>query len=301
MTLLLQMQEQKHLGPALGVYRRPLSLSGILTDCALDSILKRWGTMNAQKFLFSLVGLMVFSLGAVAETKADDRIFEIRTYYANEGKLDSLLARFRDHTIALFEKHGMENVGYWVPQENSENKLVYVLAFPSRKASEQSWEAFIADPEWKAAYQASIVDGQLVDRIERSFMTMTAYSPELKLVTSDPSRVFELRIYTTEEGRLPNLDARFRDHTIGLFERHGMENLIYWHLMDDQDGAANTLVYLLAHASGEAARNSWNGFRSDPDWKSVFAASRDAAGGRLVVNGGVESVYLEPVDFSPMK
>ena len=274
---------------------------GVLTGCSLDPDLKRWGTMNAQRFLFSFVGLIVFSLGAVAKAEVDDRVFELRTYYANEGKLDLLLARFRDHTIALFEKHGMENIGYWVPQENSENKLVYVLAFPNREASSRSWEAFIADPEWKAAYQASIVDGQLVDRIERKFMTMTVYSSELKLVASDPSRVFELRIYTTEEGRLPNLDARFKDHTIRLFERHGMENLVYWHLMDDQEGAVNTLVYLLAHANGEAARESWKGFRNDPDWESAFTASKEAAGGRLVVKGGVDSIYLEPVDFSPMK
>ncbi len=80
----------------------------------------------------------------------DARCFEIRTYYAAPGKLDALLARFRDHTVKLFEKHGITNIGYWVPIDNNDNKLVYVIAFPNREAREGpegSWKAFGKDPE----------------------------------------------------------------------------------------------------------------------------------------------------------
>ena len=83
----------------------------------------------------------------IAQAEEKNRVFEIRTYYANEGKLDALLARFRDHTVALFKKHGMTNVGYWVPSDNKENKLVYMLAFPSREARNKAFKAFSADPD----------------------------------------------------------------------------------------------------------------------------------------------------------
>src|SRR6267154_5236732 len=79
---------------------------------------------------------------------AETHFFEMRTYYAAPGKLDSLLARFREHTTKLFEKHGMVNVGYWVPLTNSENKLIYLMSYPTREAREKSWKEFMADSDW---------------------------------------------------------------------------------------------------------------------------------------------------------
>ena len=104
----------------------------------------------------------------------------MRTYYAATGKLEELHLRFRAHTNALFVKHGMKIVGYWVPLDkdgNYENKLVYVLAHANRGAAEKSWTAFRADPEWIAAKNASEVNGVLVDKFESVFMTATDYSP----------------------------------------------------------------------------------------------------------------------------
>src|SRR5919198_203543 len=80
---------------------------------------------------------------------ADTRCFEMRVYYAAPDKLDELHARFRNHTCKLFEKHGMLNVGYWVPTENADHKLIYILAYPSRDAREKSWKEFMADPDWQ--------------------------------------------------------------------------------------------------------------------------------------------------------
>jgi|TARA_B100001250_G_scaffold199009_1_gene170721 hypothetical protein len=111
-----------------------------------------------------------------AQAEEKNRVFEIRTYYANEGKLDALLARFRDHTVALFEKHGMTNVGYWVPADNKENKLVYILAFPSREARDQAFKAFSADPDWQKAYKESTKDGRLVKKIVNDFLAGTDFS-----------------------------------------------------------------------------------------------------------------------------
>lgn len=231
----------------------------------------------------------------------DGRIFEMRTYYANEGKLEELLTRFRDHTVALFEKHGMENVGYFVPAENIENKLVYFLSYPSREARQKSWKAFGSDPDWKAAFAASKLNGKLVAKVENQFLEFTGYSPKLKIKKSSSPRFFELRTYHTAEGMLNHLDNRFAGHTMRIFNKHGMTNVAYWHPMKDQEGHGKTLVYLLAFDDEVAQKKSWDGFRSDPYWKAVATDSKEKAGGPILVKNGVESIKLNPVDFSAMQ
>ncbi|MEC7386388.1 MAG: NIPSNAP family protein [Gemmatimonadota bacterium] len=113
---------------------------------------------------------------AGAET---DQVFELRTYTAAEGKFDDLLARFRDHTLRIFEKHGMTNVGYWTPQDEplSTNTLIYVLAHPSREEAEQSWRDFSSDPEWQSVAEESQRDGRLIVGLERVFLDPTDFSP----------------------------------------------------------------------------------------------------------------------------
>lgn len=118
-------------------------------------------------------------LVARAEAAAADRVFELRTYTAPEGKLDALNARFREHTLAYFEKHGMTNVGYWMPLEGptAENTIVYLLAHESREAARESWAAFGADPGWREVSRASQVDGRIVSNVESVFLRPTDYSP----------------------------------------------------------------------------------------------------------------------------
>lgn len=110
-------------------------------------------------------------------------------------------------------------------------------------------------------------------------------------------RVFELRTYTTLPGRLPNLLARFRDHTVKLFEKHGITNIGYWTPVEGQEGAGNMLVYLLAHASVEAQKKSFDAFRADPAW--VKARTESEVDGKIVDK--VVSVTLQAADFSRMK
>jgi hypothetical protein len=109
---------------------------------------------------------------------AEDRVFEMRTYYTLEGKLPDLLARFKNHTVKLFEKHGMTNIGYWVPQDEpkSKNTLVYILAYPSRDAAKKAWDAFRVDPEWIKARDASEAKGKIVERVESAFLSPTDFS-----------------------------------------------------------------------------------------------------------------------------
>lgn len=131
---------------------------------------------------FALLAGGLAALATIGRSPAAEedvmRFFEMRTYIAPEGKLEALHARFRDHTTALFEKHGMTNLGYWVPAEGPEaaNTLVYILAYPSREAREASWRAFIADPEWTKAKEASEVNGPLVEKVVVQFLSPTDYS-----------------------------------------------------------------------------------------------------------------------------
>jgi hypothetical protein len=254
--------------------------------------------MNPLPILATLLLAMI--LPALAAEK-DTRVFEMRTYYAAPGKLDDLNARFRNHTIKLFEKHGITNIGYWMPLENADNKLIYVLAYPSRAARETSWKAFQADEDWKKARAASEVSGKLLTKVEAVFLSATDFSPAIQPSVGKGGRVFELRTYTTTPNNLPLLHARFRDHTVALFAKHGMTNLFYWQLLPDQTGAENTLIYLLAHASQDAAKASFAGFRADQDWVAARKASEEKGGGSLTVPDGVKSLFLKATDYSPTR
>ncbi len=106
-------------------------------------------------------------------------VYELRIYHANEGKLDDLLKRFRDHTTKLFEKHGMKNVAYWTPLDDplKGRTLIYILAHPSREAATANWKAFQDDPDWQKVRDASEVNGKLVDKVDSTFMALTDFSP----------------------------------------------------------------------------------------------------------------------------
>lgn len=110
------------------------------------------------------------------------------------------------------------------------------------------------------------------------------------------TRVFELRTYTAPEGKLGDLHKRFRDHTRRIFEKHGMTNVGYWS-PQDAPLSQNTLIYVIAHSSREAAKTNWDAFRNDPEWKKV--ASESQVNGPIVSK--VESVFLDATDYSPIK
>ncbi|MBM3775621.1 MAG: NIPSNAP family protein [Acidobacteria bacterium] len=119
-----------------------------------------------------------YHLGRVQANMAN-RVFELRTYTAREGKLSDLQARFRHHTTRLFEKHGMTNVGYWVPQDapGSRNTLIYIISHPSREAAKKAWDAFRNDPDWIKAKTESERSGAIVEKVESVFLDATDYSP----------------------------------------------------------------------------------------------------------------------------
>jgi hypothetical protein len=139
--------------------------------------------MSNHPFKALLAGLLLctsLGLAQAADTPSTGRVYEIRTYYTFPGRLEALHKRFREHTLRFFEKHGMKNVAYWVPQDAParDNTLVYVLTHESRAAAKASWDAFRADPEWKKVAAASEADGgKIVERVESVYLDATDYSP----------------------------------------------------------------------------------------------------------------------------
>jgi NIPSNAP len=139
----------------------------------------------SKKYFFSAFAILAaagigFQLGKTTTANAaTNRVFEIRTYTAEPGKLEALHARFRDHTLGIFKKHGMTSVGYFAPLDEplSKNTLIYVLAFPSRDAAKKSWDEFRNDPEWQKVAKESEANGKLVTKVDSVFADPTDYSP----------------------------------------------------------------------------------------------------------------------------
>lgn len=117
-----------------------------------------------------------------AREAADSSVYELRVYHVAPGKLGDLLARFRDHTVKIFDRHGMKSVAYWVPTDDPEksNTLIYILRHPSREVAAANWKSFQEDPEWKSVRDKSEENGKLVDKVDSTYMTMTDFSPALR-------------------------------------------------------------------------------------------------------------------------
>ena len=126
-----------------------------------------------------LLGLLVLLAGFAC---AQNRVYELRTYTCNEGKLEALKARFRDHTIEIFKRHGMESIGYWIPQdaEKSKTTLIYIIAHSSREQATKNWREFGADPEWKKVAAASEADGKILSKPPESVYMDAADFSQIK-------------------------------------------------------------------------------------------------------------------------
>ena len=128
------------------------------------------------------------------------------------------------------------------------------------------------------------------------FVARDVVPGETAVLAQAAGKVYELRTYTAPDGKLPELHARFRNHTLRIFQKHGMENVVYFS-PQDAPLSQNTLIYLIAHKSRAAAKESWAAFQKDPEWQKVSTESQ--VNGKIVA--GVQSVFLDPTDYSPMK
>jgi len=139
--------------------------------------------MNRREMLQAMSMAAMVTLVASSEAEAQGAaggpVYELRIYHANEGKLDALLARFRDHTVAIFNRHGLKLVGFWTPTDEplKGKTLIYILKHPSREAAAANWKSFHDDPEWVKVSTASEVNGKLVEKVDSTYMTLTDFSP----------------------------------------------------------------------------------------------------------------------------
>jgi hypothetical protein len=119
--------------------------------------------------------------GGTEAAPASTVVYELRVYHTYEGKLDDLLKRFREHTMKLFERHGIKNVAYWVPTDDplKGKTLIYILEHPSREAAATNWKAFQDDPEWKTVKDKSEENGKLVEKVDSTYMTLTDFSKKV--------------------------------------------------------------------------------------------------------------------------
>lgn len=147
--------------------------------------MKRRTVLKALPVAGILPGVAAGVLGEVlfagrADAAGGD-VYELRVYTTAEGKLDDLLKRFREHTMTIFERHGMKNVAYWTPTDAplAGKTLIYVLKHPSREAAAANWKAFQDDPEWQQVRAKSEENGKIVEKVESTFMAMTDFSPKV--------------------------------------------------------------------------------------------------------------------------
>ena len=127
--------------------------------------------------MLKIAALLIAASALLGAVQAQAEVYELRTYTTHEGKLPDLHARFENHTMGLFEKHGIRNVAYWVPVDTP-NTLVYLIAHKDMESAPKNWRAFGSDPAWQAAAKASRENGPIIVNIENVFMTSTPYSPK---------------------------------------------------------------------------------------------------------------------------
>jgi hypothetical protein len=262
-----------------------------------------------HRLLLAVIATAFVTAAFAAESQSNPvasvtlRLYELRAIQAAPGKLDALHGRLRDHQIPLLKEHGVFTEAVFVPAGENPQELVYLLtAAEGLGPMEEGWTGFRKEPKWLKTSEETDSDGQLVAQERNQRLVTTFWSPQFKPEHADEPRVFELRTYTCPDpSKHAALMRRFHDHTMKLFEKHGMHNIVYW-VPDQEPESQQRLVYLLAHKSQEAAKASFAGFRADPDWLAAKKASEETAGGSLTVKeNGVVSEFLVPTEYSPLR
>jgi hypothetical protein len=227
--------------------------------------------------------------------------YELRTYDVMPGKLPALLDRFGSFTTKKWPEYGIRLVGFWTPEVGvTNNQLVYMWAWESFEEREAKMGKWQSSPERAAKWAETERDGQLVKKVNNTLLEPYDFSPMEAGETLPPSEgrapyLFELRTYEAVPGRLGDLAARFRDHTVYYFKKHGYRQVAYWKTVI---GPSNQLlIYLLAWESFDERNACDEAFQKDPEKEKAFAAS--LANGPILERA--TNMLLTPTSFSPMK
>ena len=282
--------------------------------------------MSVKTFLAAIACFFIGGNVLTAQSPSANTLYELRTYVSEIGRQADVLKLISESGIPMMTKHKLTLVGAWTNVDPKDERVFTLLSHKDKASADAAQAAFQSDPEWNAAIQKSMVDGKKpVASLERIFLSTNDYSPALD-IKDVGNRVFELRTYVATKGNLPALNARFKNHTVALFAKHGMTNIMYCSVLDgekltatklleavspngksnaaidaDLPAVGNSLVYFITHASPEAAKVNFGKFGADEEWQKAYKASEAAAGGSLTVKDGVKSLFLKPTAFSPIK
>lgn len=247
-----------------------------------------------MKKLLTVILTMLISASVFAQQGIKSKYFEMRTYTAADGKMPELIQRFQNHTLKIFKKNGIENVAYFISEENPDKTLTFIIGYPDQASRDVLWNKFAQSKKWQKVAKASEANGKLVQKVDQTFMV---WANDLNdHPKPSPSGIFQLRTYHCFPGKIENIQTRFRDHTRDLFAKQGLKNYPYW-ITVEKDGAQPKLVYLLGHDSKEAFNAAFDRFRVDPEW--VKARDESEAPGKIVEK--VDAVFYKALPFSPMK
>lgn len=226
-------------------------------------------------------------------------IYELRNYELMPGKAPAVIQRFGEHSVHYFERHGMQNVGYWTPTFGEySNRWIYMLGYQDMADRERAWAELAEDPERQQIMAAAGAEGPQTHHIENMFLRPTPYSPPPigEGAKSGSAAVCELRIYDIVPGKAQPMHDRFANVSMRLFEKHGMRNIGYWSPVIG--GQSNQLWYMLGYESLAAREQSWAAFAADPEWQ---AATRETVEKHGAVTEKIISQVLRPAAFSPVR
>lgn len=277
-----------------------------------------------MRFILGALFMSIFSAIGYADEKG---IFELQCFSFNPGKSSQYEELVETSGLAAVKKFGANLVGAWKPTDTSDERLFLLFHHEGdEEAATKIWNSVKTDPDWKKASEDfQVKNGNAVKAFQRVFLSELDFGSNLQ-GQQEGSHIFELRTYVTTTGNLPKLHNRFRNHTVPLFEKHGMKNLVYWSIPKSNSASINQLastfakkgvelpdfsaigsahenllVYLLEHETEATAKSSFSSFMADPVWKVALADSERDAKGSLTAPKGVLSLYLKACDFSPLK
>jgi hypothetical protein len=228
---------------------------------------------------------------------------EWHTLAAAPGQLDAVHAGLRERVLPALGGRGLRAVAVFTPVGDNPDRLVHLVVAGSPEEAESAGADLLARvAEWQSLLAGASGTPALAASRSTQRLQTTAWSPLPAAAPNAAPRVFELRTYTSPDAaKRQALLKRFEHHTLKLFDKHGMTNVIYWTPAGGPE-ADTMLVYLLAHESPAAAKASFDAFRKDPDWVAAKTASEAAAGGSLTTKEkGVVSEFLAPTDYSPLR
>lgn len=245
-----------------------------------------------------LLGIALSLLAVATVASAADGYHKLRLYTVTSNKMDGVLERFRDTVEPVRRKCGITTVGYWsAPGTTNGGTFAYLMAAKSREELQKQEREFGADPQFKEGYAASSKKhGKTVDAITALPLTVDA-TTKFDFTAAKTPRAFDLRIYSVLPGKLDAFRARWRDHAMPIYARHGLRSLGWW-VADKMDAEGHDqFVCLLAGDNLEAIQKAIAAFHADPEWQRVEQATEKD--GRL--RSSVTAYKLTPADFSPLK